>query len=125
MEVVSLTVLFDGGCPMCRGTVRRLHALDWQRRLRFADATNAALRERIAPGLREEDVFLEMYVVEPSGRRHGGYDAFLRLARVIPLMWPLVVGGLPGIRQLGRKIYREIAVRRVRRGRCTDDFCES
>jgi predicted DCC family thiol-disulfide oxidoreductase YuxK len=121
----GLMVLFDGGCPICRGTVRRLRALDWLHRLRFADATNAAVRERVAPGLTEADVFIEMYVVEPSGRRHGGYDGFLRLARVIPLLWPLaVVGALPGIRQLGRKIYRIIAANRIRRGRCTDDFCE-
>jgi len=123
---MALTVLFDGGCPMCRGTVRRLRALDWLRRLRFADGTSAPLRERIAPGLTEADVFLEMYVVEPSGRRHAGYDGFLRVARVIPVMWPfLLVGSLPGVRQLGRKIYRVIAANRVRRGRCTDDFCES
>jgi predicted DCC family thiol-disulfide oxidoreductase YuxK len=123
---MALTVLFDGGCPMCRRTSRRLHALDWLHRLRFADGTNADLRERVAPGLREDDVLLEMYVVEPSGRRYGGYDGFLRLARVVPVMWPfLVLGGLPGIRQLGRKIYRTIAANRVRRGRCTDDFCES
>ena len=121
-----LVVLFDGGCPMCRTTVRRLHALDWMRRLRFVDGTTARLREQVAPGLSEADVFTELYVVEPSGRKYAGYDGFLRLARVIPVMWPfLVVGGLPVIRQLGRRVYRFVAANRIRRGRCTDDFCES
>ena len=35
-------VLFDGGCPMCRTTVRRLHRFDWLHRLTFADATDAS-----------------------------------------------------------------------------------
>ena len=123
---MGLVVLFDGGCPMCRTTVRRLHAVDWFGRLKFVDGTNAGLRERVAPGLNEEQVFRERYVVEPAGRQYGGYDGFLRLSRVLPLMWPfLVVGSLPGIRQLGRRIYRAIAANRVRHGRCTDDFCES
>ena len=122
--MAGLTVLFDGGCPMCRRTVRTLHRLDWLGRLQFADATDAARRERLAPGLTEADVLVEMYVVDGAGRRFGGYEGFFRLARVIPLMWPfLAVGGLPGIRQLGHAVYRRIAANRVRRGRCTDEFC--
>jgi predicted DCC family thiol-disulfide oxidoreductase YuxK len=122
--VSGLTVLFDGGCPMCRLTVRTLHRLDWFSRLHFADATDAERRERLAPGLSEADVLVEMYAVDAAGRRFGGYEGFLRLARVIPLMWPfLAVGWLPGIRQLGHALYRRIAATRVRRGRCTDEFC--
>ena len=123
-NVSSLTVLFDGGCPVCRRTARTLHRLDWLKRLQFADATDAARRERLAPGLAEADILVEMFVVDPAGRRFGGYDGFLRIARVIPLMWPfLLIGSVPGIRQLGHAMYRTIAAKRVRRGRCTDEFC--
>ena len=124
LTVAPLTVLFDGGCPVCRRTVRALHRVDWLSRLQFADATDAARRERLAPGLSEADILVEMYVVDPAGRRFGGYDGFLRIARVIPVMWPfLLVGNLPGFRQLGHAVYRTIAANRVRRGRCTDEFC--
>ena len=119
-----LTVLFDGGCPMCRRTVRVLRALDWLGRLGFVDATNAADRERHAPGLTESEVMVEMYVVGPGDRRDAGYDGYLQIARVVPLMWPIaLVGPLPGIRQLGHVIYRWIAANRIRRGRCTDEVC--
>ena len=108
---------------MCRRTVRRLHRLDWLHRLTFADATDAARRERFAPGLTEAQIMREMYVVEPGGRS-GGYDAMLRIARAIPLMWPfLIVAILPGIRQLGHAVYRHVAANRTRQGRCTDEFC--
>ena len=109
---------------MCRRTARRLHQLDWVRRLTFADGTDAERRERYAPGLTDDQIMREMWVIEP-GRRSGGYDAVLRISRVVPVLWPFFLfGSLPGVRQLGHAIYRSIAARRVREGRCTDEFCE-
>jgi predicted DCC family thiol-disulfide oxidoreductase YuxK len=119
-----LVVLYDGGCPLCRRTVRLLRTLDWLGRLRFEDGTDAATRERFAPGLTEAAVLVEMYVIDPAGVRHGGYAGYLWIARVVPLMWPLaLVGPLPGLRQLGGAVYRLVAANRVRRGRCTDEAC--
>jgi predicted DCC family thiol-disulfide oxidoreductase YuxK len=118
-----MLVLFDGGCPMCRRTVRRLHRVDWLNRLTFADATDAERRARFAPGLSEEEVMREMWVIEPDGR-YGGFEALLRIAGAVPVMWPfLFVGSLPGIRQIGRALYGQIAANRKRQGRCTDEFC--
>ena len=118
-----MLVLFDGGCPMCRRSVRRLHRLDWLHRLTFADATDAARRERLAPGLTEAEIMREMWVVEPGGR-YGGFSALLRISRVVPLLWPFwIVASLPGIRQIGHGVYKRIAANRVRRGKCTDEFC--
>src|SRR5262245_19980097 len=119
-----LVVLFDGGCPMCRRTVRILRAADWLDRLQFVDATSPADRERIAHGLSEAEVLVEMYVVDAAGHRDAGYEGYLKIARVVPLMWPMaLVGPLPGIRQIGHVIYRWVAANRIRRGRCTDEVC--
>lgn len=119
-----LVVLIDGGCPLCRRTARLLHTLDWLDRLAFADAIDGAVRERWAPGLDEAAVMQEMYVVDETGTRHAGYDGYLQLAAVVPVLWPFgVAGRLPGIRRAGRAAYRFIAARRARRGRCADDVC--
>ena len=119
-----LPVLFDGGCPMCRRTVRIIRALDWNDRLQFVDATNAEARAFFAPALTEAEIMIEMYVIDERGRLHGGFEGYLQIARVVPLMWPLgLVGRLPGFRQLGHAAYKVIAANRVRRGRCTDDLC--
>jgi predicted DCC family thiol-disulfide oxidoreductase YuxK len=124
MRIAPLIVLIDGGCPMCRRTARLLRAVDWLGRLTFADGTNAALRNQWAPGLPEEAVLREMNVVSPSGARAGGYEGFLQIATVVPLLWPAgLLGRIPGIRHLGRAAYRWIAARRLRDGRCTDDLC--
>ena len=119
-----LPVLFDGGCPMCRRTVRIIRALDWNDRLQFVDATNAEARAFFAPTLTEAEIMIEMYVIDERGRLHGGFEGYLQIARVVPLMWPVgLVGRLPGFRQLGHAAYKVIAANRVRRGRCTDDLC--
>jgi len=121
---MRLPVLFDGGCPLCRRTVRILRALDWNDRLQFVDATNAEARAFFAPSLTEAQVTIEMYVIDERRRLHGGYEGWLQIARVVPLLWPLgLFGRLPGIRHLGHIVYRIIAANRVRRGRCTDEVC--
>ena len=108
---------------MCRRTARRLHRLDWLDRLTFADGTDAGRRERLAPGLTEAEVLREMWVIERAGRR-GGFDAVLRISSAVPLLWPVwFVGSLPGIRQIGHAVYRRVAANRIRRGKCTDEFC--
>jgi predicted DCC family thiol-disulfide oxidoreductase YuxK len=108
---------------MCRRSVRRLHRLDWLHRLTFADGTDAERRERLAPGLTEVEIMREMWVVEPGGR-YGGFEGVRRISRAVPLLWPFwIVASLPGIRQIGDAVYRRIAANRIRRGKCTDEFC--
>ncbi len=119
-----LVVLFDGGCPLCRRSARMLRTIDWLRGLECVDGTDAATRERVAPGLTEAAVLVEMYVVDKKGNRFGGYEGYLQIARVVPLMWPVgLLGRLPGLRQAGRAVYRVIAAKRIRRGRCIDQVC--
>src|SRR6476619_5905105 len=119
MVFPRLVVLIDGDCPMCRRLARRLSRLDWLHRLSFEDAANAVVRERVAPGLDEASALSAMHVIAPDGSRRSGFDGFLRMAGVVPLLWlPGAIGALPGIRSLGRAIYRLVAASRTR-GRCT------
>jgi len=123
-HIPRFTVLFDGGCPLCRRTVRALRAIDWFGRLHFVDGTDAVARARIAPGLTEAEILVEMFVVDSRGQRHGGYDGYLRLARAVPLLWPFaLLGPAPGLRVAGDRLYRLVAANRIRRGRCTDEVC--
>jgi len=110
---------------MCRRSVRIVRALDWNDRLQFVDATNAEARAFFAPSLTEAQVMVEMYVVDERQRLHGGFEGWLQIARVVPVMWVFgLFGRLPGLRQLGHAVYKVIAANRVRRGRCTDELCE-
>ena len=124
MSSSQLVVLIDGACPMCRRTARTLGALDWLHRLSFADGSDARVRERLAPGLDEATALAAMHVVAPDGSRRSGYDGFLRIAAVVPLLWVLgLVGRIPFIAAPGRRVYRYVAANRTRHGRCTDAVC--
>lgn len=117
-------MLFDGGCPICRRTVRQLRRLDWLQQLQFADATNEQVRARVAPSLTLDDAMRQMNVVDGRGAMAGGYEAQLKIARRVPLLVPFgLLGALPGIRQLGSAVYRYIAANRRRYGQCSDDLC--
>jgi len=119
-----LIVLFDGGCPICRRTVRTLRRLDWLERLQFADATDEEIRRRLAPALTLDEAMRQMNVVDGRGRLSGGFDAQLRIARRVPALWLFgVLGALPGVRQIGSAVYRYIAAHRKRQGVCSDDLC--
>lgn len=123
MAFPHLVVLIDGECPMCRRTARRLARLDWLHRLTFEDATVPTVRARFLPGLDETAALTAMHVVRTDGSRQSGFDGFLRIARVVPLFWlPGAIASLPGIRMLGRFIYRVVAANRTRT-RCTDAVC--
>jgi len=123
MAFPHLVVLIDGECRMCRKTARRLAAVDWLHRLSFEDATVPAVLARFAPGLDETTALTAMHVVAPDGSCRSGFDGFLRIAGVVPLFWiPGAMGSLPGIRSLGRFLYRRVAANRTR-GRCTDAVC--
>lgn len=110
----DITVLYDGGCGLCRPTIAVLRRLDLLRRVTFLDVhrdwTTIAARY---PALTREQCLLEMHGVDASGRVFAGYDTYRALARVLPLGWvALPFLHLPPVAWAGRKIYRAIADRR-------------
>jgi predicted DCC family thiol-disulfide oxidoreductase YuxK len=120
----TLIVLFDGGCPVCRRTVRTLRRLDWFEHLQFADATDEIVRHRVAPSLTLDVAMRQMHVVDSSNRLYGGYAAQLQIGRRLPALWlTSVLGSLPGVKQIGSAVYRVIAANRRRQGVCSDELC--
>ena len=85
-------------------------------------ARRDVLHERVGQFV-HDDAIERRRVIEPAAR-YGGFDAVLRIARAVPLLWPLwIVASVPGIRQIGHAVYKRIATNRIRRGKCTDEFC--
>lgn len=116
-ERARVEVVFDGLCLLCLRTVRVLRVLDPGRRLAFHDANE---RDRVLerfPGLRGADLDDAMWTVDAAGRAHRGYFAFRRIARALPLLWPLVpLLHLPGMSALGERVYDAVARNRSRIG---------
>jgi hypothetical protein len=78
----------------------------------------------IHPGLTRDACLKAMHLVRADGRVAAGYDALVILARWLPLFWPLgLIGSLPGVAPIGRRVYQRIADARPRDVPCTDEVC--
>lgn len=120
-------LLYDGRCGFCVASVTRLRIVDlfgWVDPLDFHTQPDLA---RLHPALTPERCRSEMVLVEPNGRLSGGFDAFARLTRPLPLLWwAVLLVRLPGVGWVGRRVYRWIAARRYllhRHATCQTNQC--
>lgn len=106
-------LLYDGRCGFCVASVRRVRVLDvfgWVDPLDFHTQPDLS---KIHPSLTWERCHSEMVLLEPTGRLSGGFEAFARLSRRLPWLWPVApFTYLPGARWLGTRAYRWIAEHR-------------
>ena len=119
-------VIYDGECNFCRGQVANLRWLDWSgERLAFLSLHDPRVAERY-PDLTREALMEQMYVIDRSGRRHGGAEAVRYLSRRLPTLWIVApVLHLPFTAGLWRWAYRQVAKRRYRLAgkSCENDAC--
>ena len=120
-------LIYDGRCGFCVASVRRLQILDlfgWVDPLDFHAQPDLA---RLEPTLTPERCRSEMILLEPNGRLAGGFAAFARLCRKLPLLWwlaPFV--HLPGANWVGTRVYRWVATHRYllhRNPTCATNQC--
>jgi predicted DCC family thiol-disulfide oxidoreductase YuxK len=106
-------LLYDGQCGFCLSSVAKLRVLDlfgWVDPLDFHAQPDLA---RLHPALTPSRCRSEMVLLEPNGLLTGGFDAFARLARHVPLLWgAALLTRLPGVRWVGRRVYRWVAEHR-------------
>src|SRR5262249_49077675 len=107
-----LHVLYDGLCPLCRGTVRLMSRLDLFTRLEYLDFRSLNLADynrRLGLNLALRDLEAEMYVVS-GGKAYRGFGGYRRIALTLPALWPLAPWlFLPGISFVGESLYGRVA----------------
>jgi predicted DCC family thiol-disulfide oxidoreductase YuxK len=121
-----LTVLYDGGCPLCRAAHRWLAGRAQLVPLEFVDARSAGARERY-PTL---DVLADVTVVADTGAVYQGDAAWLVCLWALDGYRSLAVRlAAPRLRPLARRVVNAAAA--VRAGtagsgygrNCDDDAC--
>ncbi|VTS05167.1 thiol-disulfide oxidoreductase DCC family protein [Tuwongella immobilis] len=118
-------VLFDGTCAFCRKSISILKKLDWRGKLQYQDATDQAHWPTTETPLQMSRLMEEMHVVTPDRKRvFAGFRAFRWIAGRLPLLMPLVpFFYIPGVPQLGQRIYLLIAKYRYQLVPCHDGVC--
>jgi len=107
-------VVYDGACGLCRQTIGVLRSLDLAGKVEFLDAVNEwpGIEKRF-PDLDRNQCLTNMQVLNPQGKKYGGFYGYRALAQVLPLGWlVLPVLYLPGIPWIGSRVYRFVASRR-------------
>ncbi len=114
---VPMDVLFDGSCGICQQTMSVLRGLDVFGRLRrrdvLADWRGISVDH---PALSQDRCLDTMHVIASDGV-YTGFEAYRRMARVLPLIWlvlPLLY--LPPVPWFGRRIYARVAHSRLLNG---------
>lgn len=103
--------LFDGSCGLCQKTVWVIDRLNLLERVQIVDvlSTWPAL-SKVYPSLDFDQCLKDIHLVRKDGKISSGFEAYRTLAWSLPLLW-LIVPFLyvPGVPQIGRRVYRRIA----------------
>lgn len=118
-------VLFDGECPFCRKSIAMVRKLDWLGRLEYQNCRDLEHIPANTAGLSPERMIEEMHLLTPDRRKaHAGFRAVRWIFARLPLMWPVwPLMFIPGIPQVGQKIYLWIARNRFQIVPCRDGVC--
>jgi predicted DCC family thiol-disulfide oxidoreductase YuxK len=104
----SLTVLYDGACPLCRREIsvyRNLQPLRSDAPVCFADVSDAAVS--LPPGTTREQLLARFHVKGRDGVLLSGAQAFLALWSALPgWRWLAFAGRIPGASWLMERMYR-------------------
>lgn len=122
MKTQELTVLYDGGCPLCSREIDHYRRLASSRPVRWVDVTqdDASIEDF---GLDRAEALRLFHVIDANGEMQTGLRAFMALWSELPgYRWLTVL-----IRQLRaepwlERLYRRFAAWHFRR-RCPEGVC--
>ncbi|TLU72905.1 thiol-disulfide oxidoreductase DCC family protein [Lichenicoccus roseus] len=102
-KAASLTVWFDGGCPLCRREVALMRRLDRAHAIDFRDVSRG---DAGAACPLDRATLLERFHAEEDGRLLSGAAAFAAMWRAIPPLRPLgLVARNPLVLALLERLY--------------------
>lgn len=91
--MTSLTVWFDGGCPLCRREIATMRRLDRRGAIDFVDASTGGdrpiERQNADTCPIDRDALLARFHAREDGRMLSGAAAFAAMWRAIPVLRPL------------------------------------
>ncbi|RAM64367.1 thiol-disulfide oxidoreductase [Herbaspirillum rubrisubalbicans] len=104
----ELTVLYDGGCPLCRREIGLYQRIAEDAPLRFCDISQAAgAPPELLDGLDRADLLARFHVRRDDGVVFSGAEAFVKLWATLPgWRWLARLARLPGMLWLMERSYR-------------------
>ena len=101
----SLSVLYDGACPLCRREIGLYRGLQPNTPVCYLDANDPALP--LPPGTTREQLLARFHVRSRDGNLLSGARAFLALWAALPgWRWLALISRLPGVTWVMERLYR-------------------
>ena len=114
MSETSLTLLFDGACPLCLREVKFLKRRDLQGRLAFVDIDQHAYDPAQWKGISYRDAMVRIHAVRSDGEILKDVAVFREAYRWVGLGWIYAPTEWPVIGLLIDRLYRLWASQRLR-----------
>lgn len=116
----KITVYYDGACPICTGSVKRLQSRDHRGVIEAISTADEGF-DPDREGLRKELLGKVMQVKDADGNIHAGLDGMIVAWKAVPAFrfigW---VASIPGIYHVGKLFYVWFARNRYRFARRCD-----
>ena len=101
----TLTVLYDGACPLCRREIALYRRLPANQPLAFVDVSNSATA--VPPGTDRSRLLARFHVLRADGSLADGASGFVALWAALPgWRWLARLAALPGFTPLMELGYR-------------------
>ena len=114
MSEPSLTLLYDGACPLCLREVKFLKRRDLQGRLAFVDIDQHAYNPAQWKGISYRDAMVRIHAVRSDGEILKDVAVFREAYRCVGLGWIYAPTEWPVIGLLIDRLYRLWASQRLR-----------
>lgn len=104
----ELTVLYDGGCPLCRREIGLYQRIGEDAPLRFCDISQPCIpADELPVGLTRAQLLARFHVRREDGAVFSGAEAFVQLWQTLPgWRWLARLARLPGMLWLMEYSYR-------------------
>ena len=112
-SAAQLTLLFDGGCPLCVREVRFLERRDRVRRIRFVDIDAVDYNPADHAGIEYREAMGRIHAIAADGTVLRDVEVFREAYRLIGLGWLYAPTGWPLIGSLVDWVYVIWAARRL------------
>jgi predicted DCC family thiol-disulfide oxidoreductase YuxK len=115
-DLPHYTLFYDARCRLCLRSRRALERMRPRAELAFVDVNDDAAMAQF-PMVDRRTSLGQMFILDSAGRLAGGYDGFVLLLPVIPVLRQVqFLLGWNWVRFVGSKIYRWVARNRYRLG---------
>ncbi len=123
----KLTLLFDGGCPLCRREVKFLRSRDINKSISFIDIDSSSYDPKSNKGITYREAMGRIHAIDSSGEILKDIEVFREAYKLIGLGWIYAPTTWPCLKRLSNWLYQNWAYWRlsITRRKPLDELCQS